>query len=324
MAGAPVEAVPRPLLPPAIPQFFAPIQRGRPAGASLVYLPMLFGSAQVRFVDRKAGVDTTQDAVWLTPITEVPVPVNWDEAREAGFGDAELAREAGEEAAFGALAGKAAKPASYDGWSRDFAAWLARTQKATFLRSPSTGELSRPGEDERAFRIRLQQLGRERRDEQKERLQARYAPKAASLTERLRRAELAVAREAEQANAQKMQAAISIGATLLGSLFGRRAVSAGTIGRATTAARGVGRAMKESGDIGRARESVEAIRAQLEELEAEFQAELQSLETRTDPLTEILEPVALSPLRKDIAVRLVALAWAPHWRDASGGLAPAW
>ena len=121
-----------------------------------------------------------------------------------------------------------------------------------------------------------------------------------------------------------MQAAISIGATLLGSLFGRRSGErrhdrARDDGRA-------GRGARDEGirDIGRARESVEAIRAQLAGLEAEFQAELQSLETKTDPLTESLEPVALSPLRKDIAVRLVALAWSPHWRDADGSLEPAW
>ena len=58
----------------------------------------------------------------------------------------------------------------------------------------------------------------------------------------------------------KLQTGVSMGATLLGALLGRKAVSAGTLGRATTAARGVGRSMKEAADIKRAGESVEAVR----------------------------------------------------------------
>ena len=58
-----------------------------------------------------------------------------------------------------------------------------------------------------------------------------------------------MARESEQSSQQKLQAAVSIGATLVGALFGRKAISVGTLGRATTAARGMSRTMKEAGDV---------------------------------------------------------------------------
>jgi hypothetical protein len=41
-------------------------------------------------------------------------------------------------------------------------------------------------------------------------------------------------------------------------------------------------------------------------------------------VTEALETLALKPTRQSIAVRLVALAWAPCWRDRAGAVTPAW
>ena len=69
------------------------------------------------------------------------------------------------------------------------------------------------------------------------------------LEDRIRRAEERVAREQSQFQQQSVQTAISMGATVLGALFGRKLASAGTIGRATTAARGAGRAMREHEDV---------------------------------------------------------------------------
>ena len=44
----------------------------------------------------------------------------------------------------------------------------------------------------------------------------------------------------------------------------------------------------------------------------------------TDPLNEKLETVSLKPTKANIAVKLVTLAWTPHWQDGKGILTPAW
>ena len=106
-----------------------------------------------------------------------------------------------------------------------------------------------------------------------ETLRSRYAARLEALAERKRRAEQAVAREKEETTSQGIQTAISIGATVLGALLGRKAVSATNIGRATTAARGAGRTIKQAGDVGRAKENVAAIDQQIADL-AELKAEL--------------------------------------------------
>lgn len=173
------------------------------------------------------------------------------------------------------------------------------------LKSPSLGALSKPGESESDFRIRMQLLARERRDEEVERIRKRYSPKLARLDERIRRAKAMLEKEELQAKEQKYQAAISAGSTLLGAILGRRA-----IGGVKTTARDLGRTAKQKGDVESSRENLEALQKERAALEEDFDSEIKALE-KCDPLKESLQKVAVVPKKGDVTVRLVALAWIP-------------
>ena len=314
----------RPMLAPDVPQHFIPIRGSQPSGSALIYQPMLLGASQVRVSDSKAGVDVTQEVTVLAPISDGAVAVDWDHAMEAGLALADLESAPSDGAQFGAVPGAASKAKSYETWNKDFSGWLFRNQKVDLLKSPSTKEVSRPGESERDFRVRLQQAGREARDKQSDSLRQKYAPKIAALQDRIRRAGQMVERQQAESRSSQMQAAISVGASILGAFLGRKTISASNIGRATTAIRGAGRAIKESKDVGQAEENVSALQQQLADLEAQFKEETDALAAATDPLNENLEIVSLKPTKANIAVKLVALAWTPHWRDSGGATTPAW
>jgi hypothetical protein len=283
---------------------------------------MVLGAATVRFADSKAGVNESQDVVVAAFITDAAVPVSWEGATVLDIPVADLEATPGPAGEWAALPPVAAKPKSYEGWGRDLAAWLYGNRRLELLRDPSSGAASKPGEGEREFRVRLREAFRSERDASVEALRKKYAAKRAALEERLRRAQQAQARESEQATQRGVQAAISLGATILGGLLGRKTISATNIGRATTAARDAGRIFKERGDVARAQESVAAVQEDLAALERELQTEVAALETRAD--AERLESVAIRPKKTDVRVQLCALAWMPYWRDAAGKPTPAW
>jgi hypothetical protein len=313
----------RPALPPEVSQYFIPIRSSGASGATLVYQAVILGAAEVRFTAAKK-VDSNQEITLVAQVTDSAVPVDWDGATAVDIALTDLERTPSEGAQFADLPTAAAKAKSYSVWQKDFASWVYRNQKLELSRSPSLEVASNPGESERDFRIRLQQVARERRDQAVERLRQKYAPKIATLEEKKRRAEQAVEREAEQAKSQKLQTAISFGATLLSSFMGRKAVSLSTLGRATTAAKGVGRTIKESADVGRAQETVEVLTQQQADLDAQFKEEAESIDKSLDSQTEELETVTLKPTKANIAVRLLTLAWAPHWQNEQGHATPAW
>ena len=170
--------------------------------------------------------------------------------------------------------------------------------------------VSKPEETERDFQARIQLAGRETRDAAVEKLRDRYAPKLARLREKAHKAEEAVGKEQQQASQQKLQTAVSFGATMLGALMGRRAVSLSTLGRATTAARGVGRSAKETQDVAKAQQRLQEAQAEFAALDAELQREVAALEGVGSGGVAV-ETIEIKPKRGGVEVRIVALAWKP-------------
>src|SRR5258705_9158278 len=212
----------RSVLHPEVTQYFIPVRSSSPSDSQLSYHPMLLGAAEVRYSDSKS-VDMTQQLMLLSAITDGPVSVNWDQSSQLDLPVEDLEMEPQLDVLFTDVPGTAGKAKNYDAWRKDLASWIYRNQRLELLESPSLEIASNPGESERDFRIRLQQLAREQRDERIERLRQKYAPKITQLEEKKRRAEQALEREAEQSKSQQFQTAISFGATLLSSFMGRKA-----------------------------------------------------------------------------------------------------
>jgi hypothetical protein len=299
-----------PVLPPGIQQFFIP--RGvRGSSTPPVYSPVALGAARVGFSDPKLGVDATRDVMFAAPIGSGPVAVDWEGASRLGAALADLEPQPERGGLFQALPSSASQPKSYLGWEKAFKQWLTQNERVELLRHRETDLTSRPDETEGEFKVRVQDAARTSRDKAVEAVRQKYAARQAALAERLRRAESAVTRESEQSSQQKIQAGLSIAATLVGALLGRKAINAGTLGRATTAARGVGRTMKEAGDVQRASESADAVRALVKALDDQLREETQAIGTAFDR-APILERVTLLPKRGQVSVQLVALGWVPN------------
>lgn len=301
----------RPVLPPQVPQIFVPPRGG---GDELFYEPKVLAVGKVYYADAKAGVATEEQVALLADPSS---RVDWDAAEPAGVGEADLDRvPAEDDALFGLVPPEAANGRSYPVWGKSFAEWLYRTRRLGLFKSPSTGMVSKPGESERDFRIRLQVGAHEKRDAVVDKVRGTYAPRIERLEARIRTAEAAVAREQAQSTQQSLQTAVSIGATILGAFLGRKKVSASTLGRATTAMRGAGRTMKEREDVGRAAANVQDLAAQRDELQRAMDDEIARVQAAVDPLSETLERHELAPKKKDVAVSTVALAWVPRHKDA--------
>jgi outer membrane murein-binding lipoprotein Lpp len=315
---AEVAANARPMLPPDVPQFFV---RPRADGDDLVYEPKILAVGRIYYADAKAGVAADEEVAVLA---DPAARVDWDGAAATAVRDADLERvPAGEDAFFGLVPPEAAKGRSYLEWGKAYAEWLYRTRRLDLFKSPATGAVSKPGESERDFRIRLQTATREKRDAVVGKVRGTYAPRIARLEERIRTAEAGLERERSQSTQQSLQTAVSIGATILGAFLGRKTVSASSIGRATTAVRGAGRTMKEREDVGRATANVQELAAQRDELQRTMEDEIARVQAAVDPLAEQFERVTIAPKKKDIAVSVTALAWVPYRRDGRGGVAPA-
>lgn len=310
-----------PVLPPDIAQFFLPPST---EGDTLQYNPQILGIADVAFTNTKLGVNDQRRVVLLADVTDGAIALEWSEDNRVDIDPAGLERAPRDRASFGEVPKPAMTAKSYVAWTKSFQKWVVANEQIALLSSPTLGLTSGADESERDFRIRLQNKAREERDANVEQLRQQYATKLTALQEQLRRAQQAVEREKAEATQAKVSTMISVGSAILGAVFGRGKVTATEISKVGTAVRGAGRAVQQSGDVGRATESVAALQTRYTDLEAQLQVEIDALGAPFDAQQEALTSVPIKAKSGDVHVQLVALAWVPYVRDASGMSHAAW
>jgi hypothetical protein len=295
----------KPILPAKIPEYFlndATATRWR---------GVVYGAARIHYTDAKLKVDAVKDLHVTTPLVEGALPLDWDAAEPSDARPEDLVPSMpNPNASFAPLPPAALDAKKYTEWTKDFGQWVQRSESLTLFSAPGLKQTSAVDESERDFRLRLQQAGRESRDAAVQKLRDSYAGKLARLTQRVQSAQEGVAREESQASQQKTQTMVSFGATLLGAVLGRKAMTASTLGRATTAVRGVGRSMKETQDVARAQDKVAEAQQELKALEDELAEEVAAL-TASEAAAGEVETIEIKPKRGGVDVRLVALTWAP-------------
>lgn len=318
LAGRAASASDRPLLPPGVEERFLAPRMGAPGGA-IVYRPALLGRARLHYANSAAGVDHWEERALLAPLRD-PIGTNpWENAVALDAAPA-VALEPALAGKFSPLPALASREKSYASWRKQLAADLYRTQPLTLLRHGKLRRTSRAGQIEADFLAELQHTLREQRDLVVEKLRKRYAPKLARLEDRIRRAEQSTEVQREQHREKKMATAVSLGATVLGAIFGRRASSVGTVGRVATTAQRASRIGREKADVVRAEERVTDLEQQLRDLSAEFEEAVAEMQTPVD-LGEIeLEKQTIRPRKADIEVEPPLLVWTP-WSLSPEGIA---
>jgi hypothetical protein len=293
----------RPLPPPGVDEVFL-VGAEVSGSAGLRYRPALLGTAMLHWSDARRGVDLWRRVNLLAALDGAGADP-WRDARALGpsvtpqpepVPGASFAQEA-----------RLPDAAAIRTWTKMLVSALYRDQALTLWECAQPKACSRPGQSRSEFLAELALAAREARDLEVEKLRRHYAPRLERLADAIRRAEDRVDVEQDQLAQSKQNTAISLGATVLGALFGRKLASYGTVGRAGTAMRSAARVRKEKGDVERARERADAAREKLAALEEELQERLSAIVA--DNAEPELRSRTVAPRKSDIQVERVALAW---------------
>lgn len=308
-----------PAVPEAVPSYYLAASG---TVKELSYKPALAARMDVHYGNARYHVDTTETVALICEMSDGTVALDWDLSREvltdsfrkSGFADAR----------YYPLPSVAKKKTAYTKWQKDLLRWVRQNRPLSLLRSPTHKMVSEVGESEGVFRARLNQLAREKRDLAGSKLKLKYEKRFSTLKDRLLRSEQAIDRESEQAQSRKMQTAVSFGTAILGAFLGRKVLSSTSATKFGTAMRSASSMQKEKMDVARAQEKADAIRQQMLDLEAKFQAELSDMEFRFDAELEELTTISVKPKSSDITLELFGLIWVPYRVEADHTLTPDW
>jgi hypothetical protein len=117
-----------------------------------------------------------------------------------------------------------------------------------------------------------------------------------------------------------MDTAVKVGGTILSAILGKRV----SVSSSRTAVSGASRAWKESRDVARASGQVEQYQAELAAIERECEAQVGQLKAAMDPMSETLEQVTLTPLKKNCNARAVGIVWMPYRKQTAPAMGAAW
>jgi len=291
------------------------------AETALIYEPCLLGLGSVDFVDRKRGVDESKPVGLLVASGDVGAVIDWEAADPIDLDPNELEDEPESDALFGAVPSEVSTASKLKALAKGFSKHLYQEERLELYYNPTLKLYGEPGQSERDFRIQAQQLVREKRDAEVDKLRGKYQRKLDRLETRLAREERELAEDRAEYEGRKREELISAGETVVGMLgiFGRR-----TSRGLSTAARKRRLTTKARGDIAESEEEIKRLAADIEDMRQEMEEEAEAIADKWADALEEIETYAVKPRRSDVQVELVALAWAPYWeigyRSARGRL----
>ena len=334
-----------PALPPDLPQVFLPLslspnraigrleeeldQHLEAEETALVYEPCLLALGRVSFVDRTRGVNESKQVGLLVQPGDVGAVIRWEDADPIDVDPSDLENQPEPNALFGPIPSELNTASELRAFGKDFSDYLYHEQALNLYYNPVLKLYGEPGESERDFKIRAQQVARENRDAEVEKLRKKTQRTLDRLETRLAREERELAEDQAEYQARKREELVSAGESVIGLLgiFGRRSSTA-----VSKAARKRRFTTTAKADIEESEAEIARLEDEIEDMRREMQEEAEAITDRWAATLEEIETYAVKPHRSDVQIEVVALAWTPYWevgyRSARGSLThdrvPAW
>ncbi len=299
-----------PLLPSTLEQLFVPT----PVPMETVhYRPWLTGSARVRFFNQKRNIDQVEEVCLRLPAGDRVRAFSWAESTPSPVRLEDCRHNPQPGAGFFAVSAELYEKKAITTLKKQLSDYLYHEKKLKLLRVPTLKLESRPGESREQFHQRLVAALRDKKEEQRTRIEERFERKQEQLQTRLERAMARLQKEKGDVKARSVDTALSFGVAIFGAFFGRKGLSVTNASRSARGVRSAGRLLKEKGDVRRVEEEIARIEQDLQELAAELQEELARISDHFDPDHYPVETFALTPRRTDVFDVGIALVWEPDF-----------
>lgn len=293
-------STPTPVIESGIDVFYANPTSGTD---DVIYLPELFFEADVAYISKTNNLDTE---VTLKKSLSFTDPMDYFNALDTG--DLRLAKKPMTGADYADCPSDASQAKNYKVWQRELTKHIRLDEPMVLFKSSSPKLVSEAEESKQAFIARVKLAQREKNDLAIGKLKDRYTSKLSTLEDRALRAEQAIEREKAESKSSKLDVAISVGSTLLGALFGRKALSSRTITSASSAMKRASRAKKQAGDVAQAEARFEQIQQDIVELNEALEKDIAKIE-QTNTVTPEIEAINVRAKSADIVIKRFGLLW---------------
>jgi hypothetical protein len=281
--------------------------------AGLLYHPALIASAQVRFLDRKYNLDTSQVRSVLVQNPDKRGVIRWDD-HVASVPDTTAMDPAPDpQARFASLEAPLAEVKSISILQRDFTDWVYRSSKVTVRSNQALGLYATPDVSQAEFMKVCADAARQARDEEMVKATATLDRQIKVLKDKMAREERELKMDESDLSQRKGEEIATHAENVLGLFTGsrstRRLSSSLTKRRLTEKAK---EDVQESVDV------LKQYTQELARLEADRQQVLDSAGGQWGEQVNNIIEIPVLPKKTDIYVNLFGVAWLPYYQVKSG------
>ncbi|MEW5830991.1 MAG: DUF87 domain-containing protein [Chloroflexota bacterium] len=318
----------RPKVPAGVGEYFLPTNQSlteafRQAGqaapqdatlSGIFYRPALLATVQVRFLDRKYGVDSDALRAVLAPNPDRRGVIRWDDFPYRGPALDRLQSTPEPQSRFDLLDIPLSDAKQMSALQKDLADWAYRSVTVTARANETLKVYAGPDVSPAEFRKACSDAAREARDAELAKVTARYDSKLKTLQDRLAREERELRQDETELQQRKMEEMGTHAENVL-SLFSR---SRSTRRLSTSLSK---RRMTEQAkeDVDESLDAIAQYKKEIAAIEAERDEAAREINDRWGVAVNDVSEITVTPKKTDVFVHLFGVAWLPHYLVESGG-----
>ncbi|MBN1967403.1 MAG: DUF87 domain-containing protein [Anaerolineae bacterium] len=282
-------------------------------GAILVYKPILMAQAAVRYMDRKTNTNTVrQHAYHVSNVPKVGF-VQWEQYVAAPIDVRSIAHEPFDRAAYGELTAGLSDSSRLKQLEKEVVDQLYHAAHLTVLYSPTLKIYSNPDASRREFRVQLQALAREQRDQEVDKVTQQYAKTLDRLEEKLRREAMELDADRQELTDRKREQLFTAGEAALSLFKGRTSYTLSRYSRAQRYSR------QTRADVSQSEREIEMLEDNIDRTMQEMERALQAVNDKWASVAAEGEEQRITPYKKDIVLELFGIGWLPFWYAVING-----
>ncbi len=317
----------RPAVPSGIAEYFLPANLSVPKAiaasgesfpdeammSGIVYRPVLLAAAQVRYVNRKYGLDMQQIRSVLVLDPDKRGVIRWDDFKTPLPDEKSLDPGPAPQARFAGL-----EPPLSDGrlllsLQKDFTDWVYRTSKVSVRANQALGLFATPDVTQAAFMKACADAAREARDADLAKATGALDKQIAALNEKISRESRELDKDKTEVDERKREELVNGAETVFSLLGGRRSRRISTVmskHRMTEQAKA---------DVDESVAAIDEYKRKLAELEQARQQTLADADGKWSAQVNEITEIPVTPKKSDIFINQFGVAWMPYYTVAAGG-----
>jgi len=279
----------------------------------VLYRPALLAEANVRFLDRKYGVDTEIQRAALVQALDRGGVLRWEDHFFGNFPVNEVERTPSPQSRFSSLDAPLNDARQMTILQRDFVDWIYRSVTVTARANEALKVYAGPDVTQAEFMKACAETAREARDAEIEKRAAQIDRKIKALEDKLAREERELREDEAELSHRKMEEMGTHAENVLGIFGGRK--STRRLSSSLTKRRMTEQAKAE---VEESLDAIDQYKKEIQALEQERQVVVDEINDRWGDVVNDISEVTVTSKKTDIYVELFGVAWMPFYLVESG------